>query len=152
MSAYCVDCNVKAAPERGPGTPLVIRHSEDCPNVTGKADSSPVETTAGSEQRPDHTGVIRPADEAEALTEALTRIERLWGVIGANGDTNSRLMRERDEARRDCERLERWLRAERVISDSRNATIERLWTQLNEATNVPDLGCGTGCDECEAKP
>ena len=50
MSAYCVDCNVKAAPERGPGTPLVIHHSVDCPNVTSKAPSSPVETTDAPER------------------------------------------------------------------------------------------------------
>jgi hypothetical protein len=34
-------------------------------DLPSKAPSSPMETTAGLEQRPDHTGVIRPADEAE---------------------------------------------------------------------------------------
>jgi len=74
------------------------------------------------------TDVIRRgADEADRLAT----IADLWDVIEANGATNSRLMRERDEA---------WaaLKAERVISRSRDATIERLWAQLNEATNVPD--------------
>jgi hypothetical protein len=35
------------------------------PDYGEKAPSSPVETTGGSEQRPDHTGVIRDADEAD---------------------------------------------------------------------------------------
>ena len=32
-------------------------------------------------------------------------VDRLWGVIEANGATNSRLMRERDEARATIDRL-----------------------------------------------
>ena len=40
--------------------------AKDVPETPSKAPSSPMETTAGSEQRPDHTGVIRGADEAEA--------------------------------------------------------------------------------------
>jgi len=39
------------------------------------------------------------AQRDATITEALARIERLWDVIAANGATNSRLMRERDEAR-----------------------------------------------------
>lgn len=53
-----------------------------------KAPSSPVETTAASEQRPDHTGVIRPADAREARwLDALTggpvsiTLEKARGVI-----------------------------------------------------------------------
>jgi hypothetical protein len=72
------------------------------------------------------------------LTEALARIESLWNVIRANGDTNARLSRERDEA------LAR-------LTDS-EARVERLWAQLNEATNVPDAPaecCASGrCEVC----
>lgn len=31
-TARCMDCDVYAVHERGPGTPLVIRHLPDCPN------------------------------------------------------------------------------------------------------------------------
>jgi hypothetical protein len=141
------------------------------PDMTSKAPSSPVETTDAPEQRPDHTGVIRGADEAEArssaLTEALARIESLWNVIRANGDTNARLMRERDEARA-------MIATDDIELQAKDATIDRLWAQLNEATNVPAhysvegaagpcLSCdqpasthyhliGGGCMNSEAKP
>jgi len=36
-SAYCTDCGVRAVHERGPGTPLVIRHKADCPNSPATA-------------------------------------------------------------------------------------------------------------------
>ena len=30
-TAFCLDCGARAVHERGPGTPLVIRHKTDCP-------------------------------------------------------------------------------------------------------------------------
>jgi len=82
---------------------------------------------------------------------------QLWDVIEANGDTNARLMRERDKARAEVEGSERELdrvRAERDAANAeRDATIERLWAQLNEATNVPDTRC-LACDDphCGDRP
>jgi hypothetical protein len=49
--------------------------AKDVPETPSKAPSSPMETTAGSEQRPDHTGVIRRADEAVRV-----ELERLQAV------------------------------------------------------------------------
>jgi len=122
--------------------------------VTSKADSSPVETTAGSEQRPDHTGVIRGADEAEArssaLTEALARIESLWDVIRANGDTNARLIRERDKARAEVEGSERELDRVRAERDAANAEANRL-TGFDKTAALSDPGecCASGrCEVC----
>jgi len=154
-------------------------------SAPNEAPSSPVEATAGSEQRPDHTGVIRGADEAEARRMAryakaihdeaerlgvgrvmmLPEIVILARAVMALADAEAEDQRaaygflevevaeqiakvaERDAT---IERFERWLRAERVISDSRNATIERLWAQLNEATNVPHNDPEFGFDKTAA--
>lgn len=152
--------------------------------------SSPMETTEPLAGTSSYTGVIRPADEAEArflgncpacvspmygpcgtcISKANAagttyEVQRLWDVIEANGATNSRLMRERDEARAEIVKkadeigsiwalasakqamlidaeseiasLTRSVNAVRAINHSRDATIERLWAQLNEETNVP---------------
>jgi len=54
------------------------------------------------------------------LTEALARIESLWNVIRANGDTNARLMRERDKARGEVVGSERELDRVRAERDAAN--------------------------------
>jgi len=61
--------------------------------------------------------IVAMRAEQAALTAEAERLSR-------------RLMHERDEARAA-------LKAERVISRSRDAIIDRLWAQLNEATNAP---------------
>ena len=103
-----------------------------------KPHSSPVETTEADSGTTSYTGVIRGANEArmrgyilEMLAERDAAIGRLWDVIDANGDTNARLMRERDETRTE--------RDEALANlDDAEARCQRLWRQLEEATNVPD--------------
>ena len=156
MSAYCVDCNVKAVPERGPGTPLVIRHSEDCPNVLSKPPSSPVETTDAPERplAPEalngltgaaYTDVIRrEADKSDVAHWATLERETYYD---AANETRDRLLAAYEsvfDLRRQVE-AQRAMIAERdamiatddVELQERDATIERQRRQLNEATNVP---------------
>jgi len=64
-SAYCLDCGTRAVPERGPGTPLVIRHSKDCPTW------APLAERARSE-------VITACGD---LVAAMAEVERLRAVI-----------------------------------------------------------------------
>jgi len=66
-----------------------------------KAPSEAAETTGGDSGTTSYTGVIRGADEADRVAT----IADLWDVITANGDTNARLMRERDEARAEVVRF-----------------------------------------------
>jgi len=164
LPGYCFDCGVVAVPERG-----MIRHADVCSKQASNPPSSPVETTDAPEQRPDHTGVIRGADEAEALEEAaydgwtrdqlveeiLTFISERdfayahvdsWKAVLATTNAHvERIATERDEALIELIRLRgrdanHWQNRERLnaMVTERDATIERLWAQLNEATNVPD--------------
>ena len=118
-----------------------------------KAPSSPVETTAGSGQRPDHTGVIRPADEAERTNTYLNAITNLgydhWVDFSTRRLIASACMALADAELTELEAspcahtaLSKIYMAERDEAltnlDDKDATIERLWAQLNEATNVPD--------------
>jgi len=153
-----------------PLTPGIVylckRHYYDPILGPSKAPSSPVETTDAPEQRPDHTDVIRGADEREArydaamtlshedyadalhkvmavadaenaaLTAEVKRLTRVTQIIMATGDA-------------DHERLSNLLLLALGERDERDATIERLWAQLNEATNVPDHQCSLSDPECD---
>jgi len=131
----------------------VIRHADDCPTWAIDPPSRPVETTDGS-ARP------IPPDAANGLTSAaysdVIRREKAEafliqeGVINkASLDTIVRLTNERDIAQTTNRDLQ--LAAQKALKDAaheiarmaadllaKDDTIERLWAQLNEATNVPD--------------
>ena len=111
-------------PEDDPG-PCVCT---DCQDAREQAVSE-TEPLAGTSS---YTGVIRSADEAdECAHTALSLIYR----------------RERDEAR--CQ-LDAILAVNRQLSAAKDATIERLWAQLNEATNTPHNDPEFGFDKTAA--
>ena len=105
----------------------------DCQNAREQG-TSETEPLAGTTS---YMGVIRGADEAEALAEALTRIERLWDVIRANGDTNARLMRERDKARAEVEGSERELDRVRAERDAANALLDLANREIQRRFVLP---------------
>ena len=131
---------------------------------SGKAPSSPAETTgadSGPELRPCDSSV--PASCVEAHRLYCAEVDRMHQVAAERTvrhqdvveefhrrertqDTiRQRLTDERDEARRDrdwfAQTIEfrvKELDVARAVVAERDATIERLWCELNEATNVPD--------------
>jgi len=110
-----------------------------------KAPSSPTETTDAPEQRPDHTGVIRGADEAEARRMARyakaihDEAERL-GVGRVMMLPEIVILARAVMAVADAEHAALIAEVERLkdLVAAREDTAERLWRELEEATNVPD--------------
>jgi len=101
--------------------------------MTSKAPSSPTETTAGSEQRPDHTGVIRGADEAE------TRLARYDAAMTLSHedytDALSKVM-----AVADAEHAALTAEVERLTYDRNHP--------YGDVANVPDfVGADLGLDD-----
>ena len=90
-------------------------------------------------------------DREDSIIERDATIERM-GKVGA--DAIALLTKERDEALALVADLQTGLVSSlttggrlRVQRDEARATIERLWAQLNEATNVPERGWCT-CARC----
>lgn len=100
------------------------------------------------------TQVMAVADQEQADRRA--ELQRLWAVISANGDTNSRLMTERDKARTEVERLNAYRAAEirtgnrlcEQLADAR-ADIERLTAERDAA--VAEANRLTGYDKWAAQ-
>jgi hypothetical protein len=135
-----------------PGCGLMIRVFEDDPSalpvhhrgdswapgvlcnrrpIPSKADSSPMETTEPLAGTTSYTGVIRGAGERETTWIKVLNLYHL-----GNGTVLGEWQRERlDAIMAHADAEQATLTA--VIAE-RDATIERLWAQLNEATNVPD--------------
>jgi len=130
-----------------------------------KAPSSPMETTDAPGQRPDHTGVIRRADEAERFNTYLHAISALspprrpdhWVKFSTRMAIADACMALADAEAEDQRAAYGFLEvevAEQIAKVAeRNATIERLWRQLNEATNVPARysveGAAGPCQSCD---
>ena len=109
-SAYCIDCGVRAVHERGPGSPLVIRHISDCPTWAPNppsSDSQPLAADSGTE--------LRPCDSVAPTTEDVANLmERQLAVL-----------RERDAARVERDDL-------RTRLAERDASIVRLMRRIEE--------------------
>ena len=112
MSAYCMDCNVRAVPERGPGTPLVIRHSEDCPTWAPsplRSDSQPLAADSGTP----------PTNESPHLAA------KYWRERQALRVEVGRLTMERDEA---YAHMDSW----KAVLATANLHVARLATERDD--------------------
>jgi hypothetical protein len=116
------------------------------PEWTSKPPSSLVETTEADLGTTSYTGVIR----READTTPPVDVEAWWAAT-------AKVTQERDEARRDRDRFAQTIEFRvkeldvvRAVISERDATIERLWRELNEATNTPHNDPEFGFDKTVA--
>jgi len=105
-----------------------------------------METTDAPEQRPDHTGVIHGADEARVTKWADAILDATGGWAIAEPNTRGLMAVADAELAALTDLWKARLATAQAKVAMREATIERLWAQLNEATNVPDDRC-EGCSD-----
>jgi len=139
------------------------------PEAPSNPPSSPVETT-GAPARPippeslnGHTGaaytdVIRrpemPVTREDRYISAMWACDEdfmaaVYEVMALADAEMADLNAMHTAVTAEADMAEAALKAERVISRSKDATIERLWAQLNDATNVPDHQCSLNDPKCD---